>query len=42
MTNGLNTFIENVVLPIKETQYILYEFAKGNFSIRNKRKCKYW
>nr|WP_317359367.1 methyl-accepting chemotaxis protein [uncultured Tyzzerella sp.] len=31
-TDGLNSFVENVVKPIKETQNALEQFAKGNFS----------
>lgn len=33
-TDGLNKFVENVVVPIKETQNALEEFSKGNFSHR--------
>ena len=32
--NGLNTFVENVVIPIKETQNALNQFSLGNFSHR--------
>ena len=31
---GLNTFIENVVIPIKETQNALNQFSTGNFGHR--------
>lgn len=31
---GLNSFVDNVVIPIKETQNALNQFAKGNFSHR--------
>ena len=33
-TSGLNVFVENVVVPIKETQNALNQFAKGNFEHR--------
>ena len=33
-TVGLNSFVENVVTPIKETQSALNQFAKGNFEYR--------
>lgn len=33
-TEGLNTFIENVVNPIKETQNALNKFSEGDFSYR--------
>ncbi len=32
--DGLNTFIKSVVVPIKETQNALTEFARGNFEHR--------
>lgn len=32
--NGLNSFVYNVVVPIKETQNALNQFAKGNFAHR--------
>ena len=32
--SGLNTFIKQVVIPIKETQNALNQFAKGNFEHR--------
>ncbi len=34
ITDGLNRFVDNVVVPIKETQNALNEFSKGNFSHR--------
>ncbi len=34
ITNGLNKLIENVVLPIKETQNALEQFSSGNFEHR--------
>ena len=33
-TEGLNLFVKNVVVPIKETQNALNQFAKGNFAHR--------
>ncbi len=33
-TNGLNDFVENVVVPIKETQNALNQFSIGNFAHR--------
>ncbi|MDE6182118.1 MAG: MCP four helix bundle domain-containing protein, partial [Eubacteriales bacterium] len=33
-TEGLNLFIENIVIPIKETQNALNQFSKGNFAHR--------
>ena len=33
-TDGLNQFVENVVIPIKETQNALNQFALGNFEHR--------
>ena len=33
-TNGLNDFVENVVVPIKETQNALNQFSVGNFAHR--------
>ncbi|MDE6357681.1 MAG: methyl-accepting chemotaxis protein [Eubacteriales bacterium] len=33
-TEGLNLFIENIVIPIKETQNALNEFSNGNFAHR--------
>ncbi len=33
-TDGLNQFIENVVIPIKETQNALNQFSLGNFTHR--------
>lgn len=34
ITSGLNKFVENVVIPIKETQNALNQFSTGNFGHR--------
>ena len=39
-TDGLNQFVDNVVIPIKETQNALNQFSIGNFSHRVTNRYK--
>ena len=38
--DGLNTFVQSLVIPIKETQSALYQFSLGNFEYRITNKYK--